>query len=118
MNRKIYFFAWVVIMGFALVQCKKDRLAKDTPDCIRSKISSIQSEQVRNPPASVWQYDYNGKTVYYIPSYCCDMYSELYDEDCNLICNPDGGISGSGDGRCNDFSSKRKKEKLIWKDNR
>jgi hypothetical protein len=73
---------------------------------------------VRNPPGSIWRYEYNGKTVYYIPAYCCDMQSELFDGNCNKICSPDGGFTGKGDGKCSDFFTNRKNEKLIWKDER
>ncbi|RZK59368.1 MAG: hypothetical protein EOO91_05460 [Pedobacter sp.] len=82
------------------------------------KIQKLKNENVANPPASVWQYEYNGQTVYFIPQKCCDIPSALYDSNCNLICSPDGGFTGKGDGKCKDFFEKRTKEKLIWKDDR
>ncbi|NQX30258.1 hypothetical protein HQN85_00860 [Pedobacter boryungensis] len=82
------------------------------------KIKQLKAEDVSNPPASVWQYEYNGQTVYFIPQKCCDLPSLLYDKDCNLICSPDGGFTGKGNGKCKDFFEKRTKEKLIWKDDR
>ncbi|MBI3259706.1 MAG: hypothetical protein HYZ54_09565 [Ignavibacteriae bacterium] len=82
------------------------------------KINAIKAMEVKKPPLSVWQFQYNGRTVYYISPYCCDMFSELYDNQCNLICNPDGGFTGRGDGKCPDFAEKKTDEKLIWKDNR
>lgn len=113
--------AAILISVFAftvLTSCEKVDVPTDTPNCIKRKIRQIKSDEVRNPPASVWQYDYNGQTVYYIPPYCCDRPSELYDSDCKLICSPDGGLSGSGDNKCSDFFSKRTNEKLIWQDDR
>ncbi|MFD2245599.1 DUF6970 domain-containing protein [Pontibacter ruber] len=107
-----------LLASLSLTSCEKLDLPPGVASCIEDKIREIKQQDVRNPPAAVWQYQYNGKTVYYIPSYCCDMYSELYDADCNLICHPDGGITGSGDGKCTDFFEKRTNEKLIWKDNR
>lgn len=100
------------VLLLTLTNCKK--LPKGTPSCIKAKIREIQSDKVRNPPGSVWQYDYNGQTVYYIPPYCCDIPSQLFDNDCNQICSPDGGLTGTGDGKCPEFFSKRKNEKLIW----
>lgn len=107
-----------IIALIEVTSCNKPDVPKGTPKCIISKIKQIESEAVRNPPAEVWQYDYKGQSVFYITSYCCDVPSELYDADCNLICRPDGGFIGSGDGTCTDFFSNRSNEKLIWKDGR
>ncbi|MBC8051936.1 MAG: hypothetical protein H7Y13_02625 [Sphingobacteriaceae bacterium] len=81
-------------------------------------IKDIESEHVSNPPRSVWQYTYHGKIVYYIPAICCDIPSRLLDNECKLICNPDGGFTGAGDGKCTDFLTARTDEKLIWQDKR
>lgn len=78
----------------------------------------IKREPVRNPPASIWLYRYQGKIVYYIPPYCCDVFGALYDTNCNLVCHPDGGITGNGDGVCPDFFETATKIKLIWQDER
>ena len=63
-------------------------------------------------------YSYQGRTVYYIPPVCCDQLGQLYDQNCNLICNPDGGITGAGDGKCQDFFSSRTNGILLWEDKR
>ena len=89
-----------------LTGCDKNE-ASVVPACVREVSNQIESETVSNPPRSVWQYLYKGKLVYYIPSICCDIPSRLLDEDCNLICNPDGGFTGSGDGQCTDFFTTR-----------
>ncbi|MFN4151183.1 MAG: DUF6970 domain-containing protein, partial [Candidatus Sericytochromatia bacterium] len=88
------------------------------PLIINQSISSFINEPVKNPPVVIKQYQYKGKTVYYIPPSCCDIPSQLYSQEGNLICSPDGGITGNGDSKCNDFFSERKNEKLIWKDMR
>ena len=56
--------------------------------------------------------------MFYVPPACCDVPSELYDHDGNLICGPDGGIRGTGDGKCPDFFEKRREGTLIWRDPR
>ena len=96
--------------------CKKESAA--SADCVRLKIQQLQQEPKRNPPAEIWQYIYEDNTVYYIPPYCYDQYSELLDDHCRLLCAPDGGIAGTGDGTCSDFFSKRTNGILIWRDNR
>ena len=88
------------------------------PDWVDKLINQFTSEAVGNPPQSIWSYDYNGQTVYYVPPQCCDQYSTLYDATGKVICAPDGGIDGKGDGRCPDFYEKRSNEQLLWKDPR
>ena len=88
------------------------------PNWIIVLTDQFKSEPVGNPPQSIWRYDYNGQEVYYVPAQCCDMYSTLYDADGNVLCAPDGGITGRGDGKCTDFQDKRTNETLIWQDKR
>ena len=115
----------IILLAIATISGCKTTTATDEssqnttiPQCITEKINVIKAAKVSNPPRSVWQFQYNGQTVYYVPPYCCDIYSELYDSQCNLICSPDGGLTGKGDGKCSDFSDKKTNEKLIWKDDR
>ena len=89
-----------------------------TPACVSAKIQELQTNSVTNPPSQVWQYTYRGQLVYYIPPVCCDGYGTLYDANCQIICYPDGGLTGQGDGKCADFFAARTNEKLLWKDNR
>jgi hypothetical protein len=42
------------------------------------------------------------------------MYNSLYDQDGTFLCSPDGGITGSGDGKCPAFWKKAKRRVLIW----
>ena len=117
MKTKLLTSAFILLALF--IGCDdNDDLPKNTPNCIVEKINALKLEDVKDPPSSVWQYNYNGMTVYFIPQYCCDFPSRLYDSSCNFICSPDGGITGGGDGNCPDFFSKRTNEKLIWQDPR
>lgn len=89
-----------------------------TAACIQKLIGRFQKEEKQNPPRSIYSYEYNGSLVYYVPPICCDFFSDLYDSTCKLIAHPDGGFTGRGDGTAPDFEKLRKKEKLIWKDER
>lgn len=111
---KLHVLGLVILISMS--NCESD--LKDVPSCVNDKINEIRSQKLRNPPGSVWQYKYNGQTVYFIPRYCCDIPSVLLDETCNLICNPDGGLTGNGDGKCPDFFTARTEEKQIWTDDR
>jgi hypothetical protein len=88
------------------------------PGWIDQLITKFESESVGNPPQSIWRYEFNGQVVYFVPAQCCDMYSILYDANGKVICAPNGGFTGAGDGRCTDFSSQKTGEVLIWKDPR
>ena len=132
-----YIFVFVLVsFGFIACNCGKN-VAKDSgltteqkelillkkemptvPVCIFDKIATFQKEPKANPPRAVYQYEYKGSTVYYITAPCCDIYPELFDTNCNLLCAPDGGFTGKGDGKCVDFHKLKSNKKLIWKDNR
>ncbi len=90
----------------------------ENPAWVSRLIEQYKGEPVGNPPQSIWRYEYRGQVVYFVPAQCCDMYSTLYDADGNVLCAPDGGIDGSGDGKCEDFLSGRSQEQLIWQDPR
>lgn len=88
------------------------------PTWVDALIAEFQSEPVGNPPQSIYKYDYKGQTVYYVPPQCCDQYSQLYDTNGSIICAPDGGLTGHGDGKCADFPKESANRTLVWSDNR
>lgn len=116
--RKIKTLPLILLSALMLTACDKLNVPDDTPSCIKAKIRQLKSDKVRNPPAKVYEWDFDGEKYYYIPPYCCDVSGELYDNKCNLICHPDGGFSGGGDGACPDFSNGALTKKIIWEDDR
>jgi hypothetical protein len=89
------------------------------PDAwIETLIAGFEAEPVANPPHRIVRYRYDEKHVYYVPAVCCDQPSTLYDDQGQVVCQPDGGFSGRGDNRCPDFASRRRDETLIWSDPR
>ena len=90
----------------------------EAPQWVDQLIENFKAEPVGNPPQSIWRYEYKGQVVYYVPAQCCDMFSTLYDASGIVICAPNGGIDGKGDGRCEEFLTKRTREQLIWEDPR
>ena len=123
-----------VVAGIAVISCcsakktttdgdnnNRDSLSSisnNAPACIKKLILQFQQEEKQNPARSVYSYTYNGKPVFFVPAICCDFFSDLYDNKCNLIAHPDGGFTGRGDGKAPDFMQTRAHEKLIWKDER
>src|SRR5258706_4907583 len=112
-NKKSFFIALLVCSLFYFISgCKKEGTV--LPRCVSLKIQQIKQEPKRNPPAEIWQYNFDNRIVYYIPPFCCDQYSELLDENCRVISAPDGGISGRGDGGWHEFFWTRKNGIFIW----
>lgn len=109
---------FLIALVWLVAGCDKNVPPDDLPPCISAMVDEIQNSKVRNPPAQLWKYEYNGRVVYYFPAYCCDIPSMVYDENCNAICSPDGGITGRGDGRCSDFFCNRTSGVLLWYDKR
>ena len=107
----------ILLIGAVMAACVCWEEPLDTvPICIEQKISELESEPVRSPAASVTMIITRSNTYFYIPPHCCDFYGELYDAQCNLVCNPDGGITGSGNGNCPDYTVLE--ERVIWEDKR
>lgn len=84
------------------------------PEWVKKLIADLEAAPEGNQQGMVVRYEYRGRTVYYVPAVCCDQLSSLYDEEGNVICSPDGGVNGMGDGRCPDFFDARKGEEVIW----
>jgi hypothetical protein len=114
---KSVLFTLVIFLTIAAQKCKKE-FDDDIPVCIRQKIQQIKKEARWNPPAEVYEYRYDNKRVFYFSSNCCDQFNAVYDEQCNYICAPSGGITGKGDMKCKDFNDKAVKVKLVWRDER
>jgi hypothetical protein len=106
-----------LLLSIILIGCTRAP-ANNNPGWVNNLVATFQKDPVGNPPQSIWQYEFKGQTVYYVPAQCCDLYSSLYNAAGDVICAPDGGLTGHGDGRCPDFFQVRGSEKLIWQDSR
>ena len=111
----------LVIMTATLTACGAAGSASDptpVPAPVAKLIHELQSQPPANPAAYIASYEYEGRVVYYVSPQCCDIFSDLYDASGQLICHPDGGLTGNGDGRCPDFLSQRTNETILWRTNR
>ncbi len=118
--KKLPLLAMIMLLLAFATGCKTikvDANAQAAP-WLNQLIQKLQEEQPANPPAKIYRYTYNNQEVYYLTGRCCDIPSQLFDKDGKQLCEPDGGITGKGDGRCSDFFEKRQNETLIWKDKR
>jgi len=106
------------VVGLAACGTQPAGQQPQVPAAVTALIEDLKSQPVANPPAYVASYEYAGQVVYYVPPRCCDIFGNLYDAQGQLICHPDGGIAGHGDGRCPGFLDQRKNETILWRDTR
>jgi hypothetical protein len=107
-----------IMLAVVASACSRSPAAPSNPDWLNALKVQFQSQPVTNPPRAIYGYSYHGETVYYVAPVAADQYSTLYDASGHVICAPDGGITGGGDGRCPDFLQSRTDERLIWRDPR
>jgi hypothetical protein len=118
---KRFGFALIVSAAFLLpLACENSSPTEPAtvPSWLQALIDQIQRGPVTTPPTAIYSYRYRAENVYYRSSRCCDVRSVLYDANGLVLCEPDGGIVGGGDGRCPDFLATRSDERLIWRDPR
>ncbi len=108
----------ILSVCFSVVLSCNRQTGNDIPECMAIKIEAMKSVPPAEPRRQVVRYLYNGHPVYYISAPCCDRMNELYDEQCNLVCSPDGGFTGMGDGRCPEFNQLKSSPVVIWEDDR
>lgn len=110
----------MIALGTLLITaCNHSPVAPDrTPAWLTSLITQFETKQPTNPPAFIAKYEFQGAIVYYVPPSCCDMWSTVYSTDGSVVCHPDGGFTGKGDGLCPTFLGERKNEQIVWRDTR
>ncbi len=88
---------------------------------IAAQISRFMRSPLTNPPRSVWQTQYKGRTVFLLPAEGNDGPAVVVDTRGKVLCEPFNGIAGltgQGDERCPDFAASHTKPRLLWKDSR
>lgn len=105
--------AGLLLFALIIASCKKDDMDKALSACIDEQIMKIENNEIENPPRIIWEWKVDGKTYYYYTAECCDQFNYLFDNNCNMICAPDGGIAGTGHGECPEFIGEVE-ETLIW----
>lgn len=88
------------------------------PGWLQARIQAVLAERKRNPITRILSYQYRGQTVYFQSAPCCDQFSYVFDTKGRVLCQPEGGLTGKGDGKCPDFDKNKTDEKLVWQDPR
>jgi hypothetical protein len=102
MNLKITFLKFMLLSSATSIAQEDINI----PVWLNNKIEAYQKS---HPHINATKTEFNNRVAYYIPPRCCDMPSELYDENGKLICYPNGGFAG-GDGKCPTFVIGKKEE--------
>jgi len=95
MNNSLHKFLLLFIATFCLTTCQKVEFEiEDVPNCFKKKVR-------KDNPLIIHKWEVDNQVFYQI-SYndCFDCFNELFDENCDYVCAPSGGISGGGDGNC------------------
>lgn len=87
----------------------------ELPSCVQRVIDDAVRNEPSGVPVKIDEYLYNGKRVFLFTAPCCDQYNTVYDENCNAVCAPTGGITGKGDGNCTDFTTAATHVREVWK---
>ncbi len=117
-GRLVVVTAMLALSAGAACSPERPLTAEPVPPWLAALIGQYAKAPAANPPLIVARYTYGGQVVYYVPPRCCDIWSDLYDARGAVLCHPDGGFSGQGDGHCADFFAKRADERIIWRDPR
>ncbi len=103
--------------GAAIREAEQDTSAR--PLWLRQRIAAVLAERKKpQPTIRIFRYEYKGQQVYWESAPCCDQYSTVYTLKGKIICHPDGGITGNGDGQCASFDKEKTNERLVWQDPR
>jgi len=114
-NQKMIFSVAVITLLFFSCSNKNGNKSNvSIPSCLSQQIALLDKKQTTDPPVQIDEYMYNNKRVFLFTAGCCDQYNTVYDEQCNAICAPSGGLDGKGDHKCENFLKDAKLIKKIW----
>ena len=105
-----------LLITFSSSKCEKEETP--IPACIQQKIDSIKQTPKSSPPAQVHSWLYRGTTVYLFSATEPNQLVTVWNESCQYICAPSGGVSGGGDSTCTDFFQEAQHTGVIWQDTR
>jgi Domain of unknown function (DUF6970) len=105
----------LVVVLAAAAGCRAS-VAEDPPGFVRAMIEDFEAAPAGTAPRAIWRYTYDGEPVYYVPfsDICCDRMSRVYDRSGDIVCAPDGGLTGAGDGRCQYFFAVAADGVRVW----
>ena len=86
----------------------------ELPAWLQLQIDEFQAGPEQSAPIEIWQITNKGKAAYFFVAPCCDQYNPLYGESGQLLCYPNGGFHGRGDGVCLRPADLRTPVVFVW----
>ncbi|MEZ5308084.1 MAG: hypothetical protein R2684_13140 [Pyrinomonadaceae bacterium] len=114
MKPKIMAFSLLLAFSTGCMDRAADRTTPEPP-WLKAKIEEATRGRASNVPMHASRATYKQKLVYYISPNVPDGFGTLYDASGEILCHPDGGLNGRGDGRCGDFFDTARELTTIWK---
>jgi len=95
--------------------CEPGYFLEDVPSCIQKRINNFNRVEACDEGASVYEYFFQGETVYVFSMGDCgaDQSANVYDTNCNRICTL-GGFTGNLECNGEVFGEKASNKKLVW----
>jgi hypothetical protein len=75
-------------------------------ESVRRRIASLEAGTAdQEETRRVVKVTYQGKPAYLFTAPCCDQFDYLYDSEGKRLCAPSGGVTGRGDGKCDETAA-------------
>ncbi len=74
--------------------------AAPMPAWLQQRLAEYERMDEAARPVAVRSWVDQGQRFYYVVAGCCDRFNEVYDQNGQYACAPDGGFTGRGDGKC------------------
>jgi len=107
----------IALFILTCTSCTKTEAPNECPqslsECALDLIAMAEDPASQSAPQAIWKQETETTTYYYVAMGCCDMFNPLYDIECEYVCAPDGGFTGTGDGTCPDLDEVIEST-LIW----
>jgi hypothetical protein len=110
------FYIIVTILSLHLYSCStpQNNVLNNHPAWVNEAIT-LAKKNSSTLSTTIARYLYHNQTVYYISPVVTDGFSQLFDKKHTLLCSPEGGLTGKGDGQCTDFFQNAKNKVILFK---
>ncbi len=116
LHQSFYLIITIFSLGLHLQSCStpQNNSLNNHPRWVNETIT-LAKKNPSTMPVTIARYLYRNQTVYYISPMVIDGFSQLFDTKHTLLCSPEGGLTGKGDGQCTDFFQDAKNKVILFK---
>lgn len=106
---------YLALFALLLFLSCREEYEPEIPPCIQTIIQQKGQSSTSERFIAIYRYKYQKRYVYFGLSDCCDFYNLLFDQTCQVICAPNGGFTGGGDGKCPNFFNEATEKTELWR---